>query len=458
MEIVIVGAGEVGFNVARSLSQDGHDVVVIENDPERATKVENELDVMVVRGNGARPNVLERAGIKEGTSVELLIACSSKDEVNILACWIARKMGVKRVISRAVGMEFTDGDTWSKQLGIDVMVSPERSVAREVAGLFETQGAVLSNEIDEKAGLYAFRVEEGCAAAGLDLMQLRQKNPQYIMIVVYVQRGDSGFIPKASDKLEPGDICYSFCYIDQIKEISQLFRLDKSRKLRSVMIIGGGKVGYQTARYLLSKRKGLDIKLIDLDKQRGVKVANELPEIMVLWGDGGDEDFLLQEGVSGVDGFLAATENDEKNIMFAVIAKTLGARKSIAVIRRRSYVKLVSHLPVDAILNRNDTLSSVIISAVRHPENASTLMIFDQLGAETLQITIPESSAAAGVCLKDLGMPQGSIIGLVRREGAKKDIFIPTGMFKFAPGDKAIVFSAQGAVDDVLKKLGARSD
>ncbi|MDR1884882.1 MAG: NAD-binding protein, partial [Synergistaceae bacterium] len=158
MHIVIVGAGEVGFSVARNLSQDGHDLVLVEEDPDRAAKAENELDVMVVRGNGARPNVLEKAGISEDTSVEMLIACSSKDEVNILACWIAKKMGVKRVISRAVGMEFTDTDSWSRDLGIDMMVSPERSVAREVEDLLETQGAIHSTEIDAKAGLYAFRV------------------------------------------------------------------------------------------------------------------------------------------------------------------------------------------------------------------------------------------------------------------------------------------------------------
>lgn len=455
MNIVIVGAGEVGFNVARNLSQDGHNVVLIENDPDRAAKAESELDVMVVRGNGARPNVLEKAGVVEGSSVEMLIACSSKDEVNIVACWIAKKMGVKRVISRAVGMEFTDTATWSRDLGIDVMVSPERSVAREVEGLLETQGAVHSTEIDDKAGIYAFRVDDDSQAVNLNLMELRSRNPRLVTIVVYVKRGEQGFIPKATDTLMPGDLCYSFCYLDQIQEISQLYHSHKRKKLRHVIIVGAGKVGFQTSKLLLGRLSGIDIRLIDIDRDKCRKVATELPEATVLWGDGADEELLLQEGIGTTGGFVATTDSDEVNLMLAVIAKTLGARKSIAVIRRKSYMKLTEHLNIDSIVNKNEALSSVIISAVRFPGHANALAIFDQIGAETLQITIPQGSPAIGVELKNLDLPKGALVGLVRREGAKKNIFIPTGDFSFKEGDKATVFSTLDVVDLAMEKLGA---
>lgn len=455
MNIVIVGAGEVGFSVARNLSQDGHDVVLIENEPERASKAENELDVMVVRGNGSRPGVLAKAGVVEGTNVELLIACSARDEVNILACLIAKRMGVKRLISRAIGMEFTEGDTWSRDLGIGVMISPERSVAREIVALLETQGAVFSNEIDDKAGVYAFRVEEGAPACGLDLIQLRQKNPGLITIIVYIKRGQDGFIPKASDALQPGDICYSFCYVEQIHEIAQMYRRDKRRKLRRVFVVGGGKIGAQISQQILLRRPNIDLKVFDLDLDKCGRIASELPSAMAIWGDGADDDLLRNEGIDQCDGFVAATDDDEKNLIMASLGRTLGAQKSIAVIRRRSYMKLAPSLPIDAIVNRNETLSSVILSTVRHPEHASTLTIFDQLGAETLQVTITESSPAIGVALKDLTLPKGALVGLVRREGIKKGLIIPTGMFEFMAGDKAIIFSAQEAVDDVLACLGA---
>jgi trk system potassium uptake protein TrkA len=455
---VIVGAGEVGFSVARSLSQDGNDVVVVEENPERAAKAENELDALVVRGNGARPNVLEKAGIKPGGDVEMLIACSSRDEVNILACWIAKKMGVEKVISRAVGLEYTDTDAWSRELGIDKMVSPERSVAREIENLLETQGAVYSSEFDEKAGIYAFKVEEDSPMRGATLLEVRKKNPKLVTIVAYVRRGEEGFIPKALDVLETGDLCYSFCYLDQIQEIAELYQSHKPKRLKRVIIVGAGKVGFQTAFLLHSNLKGIDVRIIEIDRDKCRRVAGELPKATVLWGDGADEELLTQEGIENVGGFVAATDNDEVNLVLASQAKTLGARKSIAVIRRKSYMKLVETMPVDAIVSRNDALSSVLINAVRNSASASTLALLDQIGAETLRVSIPDGSPAIGVELKDLPLPPGSLLGLVKREQDARELFIPTGKSSLAAGDKVVVFSAHEAVDDVLKTLGVSVD
>ncbi|MDR1651360.1 MAG: Trk system potassium transporter TrkA, partial [Synergistaceae bacterium] len=332
---MIVGAGEIGFSVARCLSQDGHDIVVVEENPERAAKAESDLDVMVIRGNGARPNVLEKAGIKPDGGVEMLIACSSRDEVNILACWIAKKTGVPRVLSRAVGMEFTDTNAWSRDLGIDLMVSPERSVAREIENLLETQSAVYSSEFDEKAGIYAFRVEENSPVCGTSLMDMRRQNPKLVTIVVYVSRGEEGFIPKASDVLQAGDLCYSFCYLDQIQEIADLYQPHRTKKLKRVIILGAGKVGFQTAQLLLNRMKGIDVRIIDIDREKCRRVASELPKATVLWGDGADEELLLQEGIENSGGFVATTESDETNLIVASLAGTLGTRKSIAVVRRK---------------------------------------------------------------------------------------------------------------------------
>jgi trk system potassium uptake protein TrkA len=187
-------------------------------------------------------------------------------------------------------------------------------------------------------------------------------------------------------------------------------------------------------------------------------VAGELPKATVLWGDGADEELLTQEGVENAGGFVAATDNDEVNLVLASQAKMLGARKSIAVIRRKSYMKLVEAMPIDAIVSRNDALSSVLISAVRHPESASTLAFIDQIGAETLRVTIPDGSPAIGVELKDLPLPPGSLLGLVKREREAGELFIPTGKSSLAAGDNVVVFSALEAVNDVLETLGVSAD
>jgi trk system potassium uptake protein TrkA len=458
LRIVIVGAGEIGFSVARNLSQDGNDVVLVEENPERAAKAENELDVMVVRGNGARPNVLEKAGVRPDGGVEMLIACSSRDEVNILACWIARKMGVERVISRAVGLEFTDTDAWSRELGIDMMVSPERSVAREIVNLLETQSAVYSSEFDERAGVYAFRVDEESPACGATLLELRRGNPKLVTIIVYVQREDAGFIPGATDELRAGDLCYSFCYLDQIQEISELYQPHRMKKLKRVIIIGAGKVGFQTAHIIQHSLRGIDVRVIDIDRGKCERTAAELPKATVLWGDGADEALLAQEGIEGAGGFVAATESDEVNLILAAQAKNLGARKSIAVVRRKNYMKLADVMPIDSIVSRNDALSSVLISAVRYPGGASTLAMLDQIGAETVRVTIPDDSPAIGVELKDLPLPSGALLGLVSRGGESRGLFIPTGASSLAAGDKVIVFTTLEVADDVLAALGVSSD
>ncbi|MDR1965911.1 MAG: Trk system potassium transporter TrkA [Synergistaceae bacterium] len=455
---MIVGAGEIGFSVARNLSQDGNDIVMVEENPERAAKAENELDVMVVRGNGARPNVLEKAGVSPDGGVEMLIACSSRDEVNILACWIAKKMGVPRVISRAVGMEFTDTDAWRRDLGIDMMVSPERSVAKEIENLLETQGAVYSSEFDERAGIYAFRVQEDSPACGATLLELRRGNAKLVTIIVYIQREDGGFIPKASDALQAGDLCYSFCYLDQIQEIAELYQSHKAKKLKRVMIIGAGKVGFQTAFLLHHRKKGVDVRIIDIDREKCRRIAGELPGATVLWGDGADEDLLIQEGVSNAGGFVATTDSDEVNLILASLAKTLGARKSIAVVRRKNYQKLSEAIPVDAIVSRNDALSSVLISAVRYPGHASTLAMLDQIGAETLQVVIPDGSPAIGVALKDLSLPAGALLGLVSRDEGAHGLFIPTGASSLLAGDKVILFATLEVINDTLEALGVKAD
>lgn len=459
MKIVIVGAGEVGVMIARNLCKDGHDIIVIEQDPNRVTKVDNELDVMAIQGDGSRPGVLEKADISPaGTDVDLLIACTPYDEVNFLSCQIARTMGVKRVISRAVALEFTDGDSWREKLGIDVMISPERSVARKLVSILETEGAIFTTEIDERAGIYAFRAEKGSPATMHNIAELRMSSPDLVTLIVYVQRGDEGFRPQASDVLRPGDICYSFCYVNQIQEISQLYQISKRRKLKRVIIVGAGKVGFQTASLLLKRRRGIDVRIIDIDKPKCVKVSKELANAIVIWGDAADDPILLEAGISSADGFVAATASEETNLMLAILAKMHGAAKTVAVIKRDSYARISSHLPIDSIVNRNDALASVIVSEARHQGNASTLMIFDQIGAESVRVAIPEGSPVIGIELKDLALPEGTLIGLVRRQNKNNMPMIPTGTFSFEANDVATIFAAQDDLKAVFEKLGVQVD
>lgn len=453
MRIVIVGAGEVGYSVARNLSADGHDIVIVEEDEERAAQAEETLDVMVVNGNGARPSVLAKAGITgQKSGVMMLIACTNRDEVNLMACWIAKRSGVPHVIARAVGLEFTDNESWANDLGIDMLVSPERSVAKDIEELLEVRAALHTTEIaGGRAGIYLFRVAQDSPLCGLPLYEIRKRNPKMIMLVVWVKSGEDSFVPKASYALQPGDLCYTMCYRSQILEIERLFQPAKSKRLKRVFIIGAGKIGHQTAERLLAHIRGIDLRIVDEDRAKCEKFAGELPRAMILCGNGADAEFLKSEGITDADGCVAATEHDETNLMLAVLAKTLGVSKSIAVVRNHNYLGMTNHIPVDAIVNRNQTLADVITRSVRYPGTSNVLTVLEEISAEAVETTVASGSAADGKKLMELTMPEGSLIGLLDRGG---EMLIPTGQTELRGGDKIIIFGTAASMEAALAIFG----
>lgn len=453
MRIVLIGAGEVGYNVAKDLSADGHEIVVVEYDEELASYVEKTLDVIVVRGNGARPSVLERAGVGKGSNeAGLLIACTNRDEVNIMACLIAKMAGVPNVIARAVGLEFTDNEGWAKNLGIDLMISPERSVAKEIGALLTVRGASHAVEIaGGKAGIYVFKVAEDSPMRDLNLIEIRRRNPDLITIVAAIQRDGESFVPKATDKLLINDTCYAICYRDQINVLEKLFQPSMKKDLRRVFIVGAGKIGFQVAHALLTKTPGVDVIIIEESRAKCDRVAAELPDALVICGEGADTQLLKSEGIEFAGGIVTTTDVDETNLMIAALGRTLGAGKSIAVVKRPNYIGMTQHIPVDAILNRNQTLADAIIKSVRYPGSSKILTVFDEIDSEAIELTIGADSSAVGTSLMDLDMPKGSVIGILERAG---ELHIPTGTTKLESGDKIVVFASAEIMPSALGLLG----
>lgn len=453
MRIVVVGGGEVGYSVANTLSSEGHDVTVVEENEERAVKVDDELDVIVVQGNGARPHVLEKAGVLPGCDVDILVACTDRDEVNILACWIAKRAGVKRVISRARALEFTDSPTWAKDLGIDVMNSPERSVAREILELLFVSSAEHTAELlDGRSGIYAIRVAPDSPLVGVAIKELRSLYPNFVALIVYIEREGGGHVPYGEMVIEADDLCYIVTSREQAWKLEEIYRMKKSRPLKRVLIIGGGKLGFQVAWRLESHFRSLDIRLIDHNREKCERLASELSRTLVLCGDGADEGLLRQEGIEGADGLVCATESDEANLLFAVIGKALGAHKTIAVARRKIYSRLDDYMSVDAVVNPNSALSSVILSQARFGKSGA-MAIIDKIDAEMLDLTVPAGSPAVGRQIMDLGMPKGVLVALIARRG---DVFVPVGPTVIKAGDRAILFAATELINEAAAYLGVR--
>ena len=285
MNVVIVGAGEVGRSIASTLSEEGHNIYIVEQDEAKAKRVEEDLDVRVIRGNGARPQVLYEAGITENGGVDLVLACTDRDEVNMLACWIAHRAGVKRVISRARSLEFTDSPTWGRKLGIDMMVSPERSVAREILELLAVSSATRTAELlDGRAAIYTLRIAEGSPLIGMSLKDMREKYKDLIAIVVYIERegsNDSGSdtenaVPDGNTVLQANDLCYVVTYKESVWMLEQLFQLKKPAPLRRVFVVGGGKLGFQVVQRIQREYGHVQIRLIDKDSDRCAKLEQEI--------------------------------------------------------------------------------------------------------------------------------------------------------------------------------------
>ncbi|MCF0247210.1 MAG: Trk system potassium transporter TrkA, partial [Synergistes sp.] len=386
------------------------------------------------------------AGIeKDNNEVELLIACTDRDEVNLMACWIAKRMGVPHVISRAIGLEFTDNSEWAKDLGIDTLLSPERSVARKIEEILQIRAALEAYEIaNGRAGIYVFRVAGNSELKGRTLLEIRQKHPHLVMLIVCVKRGEETFVPKASDSLQEGDRCYTMCYRNMTHEIEELFQPTPSAKLRNIIIIGGGKVGFMTASRLINHTKKVKISIIDKDHAKCEKLSAELPKALVLHGDGSDADTLRKLNITDA-GFVATTESNETNLILAVLAKTLGAKKSIAVVDKNDYVKMTDHIPVDAILNRNQALADEITRRVYFPGKKHVMTVLNEINAETVETTVEEKSFAAGKSLVELKMPRGTLVVLLERENRFE---IPTGGTVLQAGDQIVLFGPE----DVMSK------
>lgn len=457
MRIVLVGAGEVGYSVAKNLSEDGHNIVVVEDDKDRAALIDNDLNVQVIIGSGASPNVLALAGITKDTSEEtnLLIACTNKDEVNIMACWIAKRMGVKHVIARAKGLEFTESTNWAKDLGIDTMISIERSVAKEIESLLEVQGAIRASELAEgKAGIYLFKVNQGSPACDVTLAELRKNHSDLNTIIVCIKRGEESFVPKAYDVLQPNDLCYTICYKEQVSSIEHIFNIDAKAKLKTVMINGGSNLGRQIATRIHSRWPKVAIKFFDPDKDKCLKIAEMLPYALVINRDGSDAKLLEKEGIREGAAIVSVTERDESNLMLSVFGKTLGAVKAISVVQKKNYLGMTRHLPLDAIVNKNQSLADAIIRAVRFPGSSHMLLVLDEIDAETVEIIIDNNSPAIDMTLRDLNMPSGSVIGLIERDNT---VLIPNGETKIKANDKVYLFAAAEIMSEAAAHLGVDS-
>jgi trk system potassium uptake protein TrkA len=435
---VIIGAGEVGLNTARMLSHEGHDVVLIETDEQLVEKASEELDVLVIAGNGANPKLLNEAGIKRS---DLLIAASSSDEVNIIACLAAKSQGVARTVARIHNPDYYEpGEPFAREmLGIDFIIHTEQMAAGEIKEALLVPGAInIDTFAEDSIEVAEVILDDGSVAVGRALRDVELPDNSLIVGVV---RGGDALVPRGGTVLERRDHVLLISARRQISEAVGLLATDTA-PVRDVTIYGGGRIGLRLA--LSLEKAGMSIRVIERDESRARYVASKLRRGFVLHDEGISRDFLLQEGVDRTDAFVAVTGDDRANLLAAMYARQLGARMTIAGISRGEFAPLADALGVDLTISPRMLAAEAILRFVRKGEVIDVALLAS--GAEMIELRVPEACKVAGRPLSEVGFPEGAIVGAVLRNG---EVVIPTGRDVLTAGDDAVVFTVEDAVEEV---------
>ncbi len=441
MRIIILGAGRVGESVAESLVSEQNDITLIDPDPERLRDLEDRLDLRGVPGNGIQPSVLRRAGADDA---DMFIACAALDETNLTACKVAKSVfGIHTTIARLRSQEFEEGNALMDKegFGVDHVICPEESVMRTILQLIDYPEALQVLEFSQgRARLIAVRAAEGSRLANHTVGEFRELNPAAQMRVVAIYRHDSE-VPLAPDtRVLPGDEVFVLADRERIRPVlGAIHNFD--RPVRRVMIAGGGKVGLRLARRLAGQ---CEVKIIDRERKRCDYLANELPSsVLVLEGDAADEDLLIDENVGEMDLFVSLTSDDEDNILSAMLAKRLGARRVISLINRKVYAEMMQGSTIDIALSPAQTVIGELLAHVRQGDVAvvHSLRRGTAEAIEGVARGDARTSRLVGRRIEEIRLPPGARFGaLVRGSGNACELLMPHHDLMIEADDHVIIF------------------
>ncbi len=441
MKIIIAGAGEVGFHLAKLLTNERQEIVIIDLDQSRLNYVASHLDVHTVRGSSTSFKILEAANVSRA---DLLISVTSSEESNLATCIIAKKLGVKKTIARIDNTEYlTDTHKLNlKDIGIDELISPESLAAREIKRLLREAALTDTFEFDNgMLALVGINIDENGFLANKTLKETTHLNPDYNFITVCILRNGKTIIPHGDTIFLPKDHAYFIAEPEGVKKVMELSSQEKV-SFKNLMILGGTKVGYHAARRLSKKYR---IKLIESDKDRCFDLADELRDTLVINGDITNVELLKEEGLEDMDAFIAVTNNSETNIISCLVAKSCGVKKTIAMVENMDYIHLSQNIGVDTMINKKLIAANFISRYIRKGDVISLTGIHG-VDAEIMEFEVKETSKINQKKIKDLHFPKNAIIGGVVRKGIGYTTF---GDFEFRPKDRAVIMSLPDSIHEV---------
>ena len=441
MRIVIVGAGKFGYSIAELLANEEFDVVLVDQDETRLEAARNTLDVLTIAANGASPITMNDPDIREA---DILIAVTAGDEVNMIACILAKKHGITHTVARIRDMQFlSEAKEYLKQnFDIDLMLNPELITAREIYRILMTPAALdVEDFASGKVRLFETKVTRHSPLANIPLKDLEM--PKAVLAGM-IFRDQRMIIPHGDDCLMPHDNAYFIGDPVEIQKFSQTFVHRDARRLEHVMIIGAGRTGRFLGKML--DEADVAVKIFDIDRERSRLAAEVLENGLAICGDGTDIDLLTEEGVASADAVVCLTEDDKLNLMLALLAKHLGAKKTIVRVARGEYIELMEKVGVDIVLSTRLLSASEVLAFARRGGVVSVSLL-EGAKAEAVEVIVQEGAPVAGVRLMDARLPRECLVcAYVRGEEA----VIPNGASVLLPGDRTILFIRTGFAQKVM--------
>lgn len=451
MKLIICGAGQVGWQIAKHLSSENNDITVIDKDAELVRRLTNSLDVAGITGLASYPHILERAGAKDA---DMIIAVTLSDEVNMVVCQVAHSVfSIPRKIARVreqsyLAIDYSDLYR-AEHMPVDFIISPEKEVANVAIKRLQAPAA-FETEIflEGTAQLVGLKLNDDCAVLETPLRQLSELFSTLEAIVVGVRRNRLLFIPKPEDQLFSGDEIYIFCSQADVLRVFEIF----GKTLKSgerLIIIGGGNVGLEVATQLEKRFSQFHVKLIEKSRVRAEKIADKLEKTIVLNGDGLDLDLLEEANIDKVDAVLALTDDDKTNMLSCTRAKEAGCPVTISLLNDPSLTSLLSPMGIDGFISPRTTTVSSILQHIRHGLVKSVYSIGDS-EAEVIEAQVLGTSSLAGQIVREIKWPKGSILGAIRLDGVTR---IPKGDTKLEEGAVITIFALSKDISDIESML-----
>ena len=412
MNIAIAGASDIGFHLAKLLSFESQSITLIDNDKESLNYADNHLDIRAIKGDPSALATLKKAQIDKS---DMIIAVTPSETTNLMCCLLSKQLGCKKTIARVTDIEFEKykNDVDFKSLGIDELVSPEELAAEEIQLLINQTAFENSHEFENGAlTMMGTTLEENAPFIGKSVREAAEVFPgvHFMPIAIRRKNSENTLIPRGNTTFELGDHVY---FTTLPKGVSELYSLtgEVKNKIKNVMILGGGRVGFKTAEFL--SNSGINVKLIEFDKEKAIEMAEKLPETLVIHGDGRNVELLIEENIEKMDAFLGVTNDSETNIMSCLMAKSKDVPKIIALIENMDYFDLTKSIGVDSLVNKKMLTANTIFRYVRRGEVVD-LAKLNNMDAEIVEFKVHEGSKVIGKEIKELSFPKKATIEMVR--------------------------------------------